>query len=111
MRYVSASAKIHSGGSVNGSILSDNLFSTAGTYLGWSSLNGIVPGCADYAGYVTYDIVADSPNFEMSKKVSSGTEFVDIAKAKPGSEIQYKVSYKNTGTINQANVSLKRFLT
>lgn len=107
MRYVPASAKIHSGGAVGGSTMSENLFSSGGTYLGWSSLNGVMPGCADFAGYVTYDLVADQPNFEMSKKVSSGSAFVDSIKSKPGAEIQYKVSYKNTGTMNQNNVVMK----
>lgn len=107
MRYVPASAKIHSGGAVNGRVMPSSLFNESGTYLGWSDLDGVLPGCADFAGYVTYDLVADYPNFEMSKKVSVGNGFVDNAKAKPGAEIEYKVTYKNTGTVNQSNVVMK----
>jgi hypothetical protein len=58
LKYVRASAIIHSGGAINGAVLSENLFNSTGTFLGWSELNGILPGCADYAGYVIYQLEA-----------------------------------------------------
>lgn len=56
LHYVTGSAKIYNGGSTNGQVLSTNLFSEQGTYLGYNDLNGILPGCDEYAGHVNYTI-------------------------------------------------------
>lgn len=56
LHYVTGSAKIYNGGKTNGNVLSTNLFSEQGTYLGYNDLNGIVLGCDEYAGHVNYTI-------------------------------------------------------
>lgn len=56
LHYVTGSAKIYNGGAANGKVLSTNLFSEQGTYLGYDDLNGILPGCDEYAGHVNYTI-------------------------------------------------------
>jgi len=109
LRFVPASAKVHSGGAVNGATLSDSLFSSAGTFLGYSQLNGILPGCADYAGYVVYRIKVDQPNFDMSKEVSpSGQgQWAKQVNSKAGDKVDFRITYKNTGTTDQNNVTVK----
>lgn len=56
LHYVTGSAKIYNGGASNGKVLSTNLFSEQGTYIGYDDLNGILMGCDEYAGHVNYTI-------------------------------------------------------
>lgn len=112
LRYVENSATVTSNGAVNGAKLPDSLF-TDGTYLGYDSLNGVLPGCNEFAGYVTFKIRVDQPNFTLQKQVSvdGGKTWVDdSAKTEPGSTIQYRIVYQNTGTSQQDNVSLRDIL-
>ena len=108
LRYVPSSAKFHSNGKANGSTLATSMF-TNGTFLGYNSLDGIMPGCTQYSAYVIYKIKVDQPNFEMSKTVSAANKntFVKSMKSQAGAEVDYKVTYKNTGTVVQNNVVLK----
>lgn len=60
LNFVENSAIIHNDWKTNGMILvPENLFSDDGAYLGVNSLNGVVFGCAEYSGYVTYEIAAE----------------------------------------------------
>ncbi len=112
LRYVPASARIHSSGAINNMTLSDSLFSTDGTFLGYSALNGIVPGCADYAGYVIYKVKVDQPGFDLKKEVANGGQnnWAKTVNAEPGSTVDYKITYKNNGTTDQNNVTIKDVL-
>lgn len=57
LHYVEGSAKIHNQGDVHGSVLSTNMFSDNGTFLGVNELNGVIPCNDDYAsGNVVYTI-------------------------------------------------------
>lgn len=112
LRYVDDSARVTSLGAVNGAKVPDTLFTT-GAHLGYDSLNGEVPGCNEFAGFVTFKIRVDQPNFTLKKEVSvdNGKTWVDgTAKAKAGSTVQYKMTYQNTGTNQQDNVSLRDML-
>lgn len=60
LEYVSGSAIIHNGGELNGSAMNpDELFGD-GTLLGYDKFSGLLPGCNEYAGYITYQIEAKS---------------------------------------------------
>lgn len=108
LRYVPNSAKITSNGAVNGKTLPDTLVTT-GAALGYDSLNGELPGCEQYSGYVIYRFKADQPNFNVSKKVRlSGTkEWSESVAAQPGDTVDFNIEYKNIGTTWQENVILK----
>lgn len=56
LHYVTGSAKIYNKRGTNGSVLSTNLFSEKGTFLGMDVLNGVIFGCDQYSGYVVYTI-------------------------------------------------------
>ncbi len=56
LHYVSGSAKIYNRWQANGSVLSQNLFTDTGTFIGMNQLNGVVPGCDIYSGQVVYTI-------------------------------------------------------
>lgn len=108
LRYVPDSAVIHSNGAVNGKKLPNNLY-TSGTPLGYDALNGNLPGCNEFAGYVTFKFKVDQPNFEVSKEVSKSGEnkYAETVNVLPGGEVEYKIKYKNTGTMQQDNVIIK----
>ncbi len=60
LRYVLGSATIHNGFKANGEPLSDKyLFGTDGVYIGMNELDGLIPACAEYSGYITYLLRAE----------------------------------------------------
>ncbi len=110
MRYVPNSARIYNGGTANGAALNaQELFSNAGTKLAYN-LNdwGSIPGCNEFAGYVSYELMADAPAFSSEKLVSmpGANTFADNITAKLGDVLEFKIIYKNTGTTAQSSVTL-----
>jgi uncharacterized repeat protein (TIGR01451 family) len=108
LRYVQDSATIHSNGVVNGQKLPASLLTT-GTQLGYDSLNGKLPGCNEFAGYVTFRFKAVQPGFEVAKTVGhkDQNDFTKSITAQPNEEIEYKIAYTNTGGTRQDNVMVK----
>lgn len=108
LRYVDGSAKIYNFGTTNGATLSDSIITTGAT-IGFNALDGNVPGCNEYAGYVTFNIKADQPNFTIEKQVrlAGTTEWKESVEATPGATVEYQIRYQNTGTTVQNNVVLK----
>jgi len=110
IRDIDNTAKITSQGSVNGqSINEDNLFGN-GAALGFSSLNGNIPGCDHYAGYITYQFTAVQPNFTFTKTVRLDGSGVNGWKSNltvnQGATVNYELDYENTGNTKQTNVTL-----
>ncbi len=105
--YVTGSAKITSNGAVNGSTLPDSLFTT-GTNLGYDHLDGVLPGCTQYSGFVDFKFTVNQPNFTVQKTVSvdGGKTWSTSGATTPGSTVQYKVTYTNTGSTQQDNVTV-----
>jgi uncharacterized repeat protein (TIGR01451 family)/LPXTG-motif cell wall-anchored protein len=108
LNFVAGSAKVKSNGAVNGQTLPDSVFST-GTHLGFDALNGSLPGCNEFAGYVIFQVKANQPDFSVTKQVrkTGETTWNKTAAVKAGDSIDYLVTYKNGGTTNQNNVVLK----
>ncbi len=108
LRYVPGTATIHSQGAVNGKTMPDALF-TSGTPLGYDALDGTLPGCNQYAGYVTFNLHVDQPNFEIQKQVSKAgqNQYAEQVTVNGNDEVDYKIEYKNTGTTQQNDVVIK----
>lgn len=111
IRYVSGSAKIYNNGAINGSTLPDSII-TSGATIGYNALDGTVPGCNEYSGYVTFNFVADQPDFTLTKQVrlAGTTEWQENVTAQPGATVEYQLRYQNIGTTQQNNVILKDVL-
>ena len=73
---------------------------------------GVIPGCNEYAGYVTYRVKAEKPGFYMEKQVApTGTgNFGDTLMANAGDTLDFKIDYKNTGTTKQTTVMIRDIL-
>lgn len=108
LRYVAGSAKVTSLGAVNGATMPNSLFTT-GAPLGFDSLNGQLPGCNHYEGWVIFRFKAVAPNFEVTKTVEKyGTNsFAKSVTVNPSDTVEYKIQYKNTGDVDQNNVVVK----
>lgn len=96
----------------NGTPLPESIFTSAGAKLGYDKLDGKIPGCFQYSGYVTFTVKPQfgaNPNFTVSKKVSKKGEnkWNKTYAAQPGETVDYLVNYKNTGDSQQDNVTIK----
>lgn len=108
LRYVPGSAVVTNGGGISGQVLPDSLFTT-GALLGYDNLNGVIPGCNEFAGFVKFKFRADAPNFTIKKQVSAtgANEWQDKIVAKVGDKVDYLISYQNTGSVQQDDVIVK----
>ena len=122
--YITGSAKIFNDWKANGSVLSTKLFSADGTYIGLNELNGLILGCDEFSGQVVFRIRASAVEqeeepepepskgedriwkAEIDKKVSKdgGETWLDEIDVVPGDELEFRVTYKNTGTMTQYNI-------
>ena len=122
LSYIDNTATLHSSANCNstdGTILSGDALFVSDEQVGASadvgamiscynsdSLWGVIPGCNEYAGYVSYRVRADQPTFWVEKTVSrdGSNEYVEYLDANPDDILDFKVYYKNTGTTNQIGV-------
>ena len=98
----------------NGIALSESIFTDDGVKLGYDKLDGKIPGCLQYAGYVTFTVKPQfAPKavskFTISKTVSKHGEnkWVESYTAKPGETVDYLIEYDNTGNVQQNNVTIR----
>ena len=107
LNYIPGSATIHSFGAVNGQTMSDTIITT-GAAIGYNALDGNVPGCNDFAGYVTFRVKANQPNFTISKQVhkTGTTGWKETDAVNPGDSVDYLITYTNTGTMTQEDVAI-----
>ena len=105
LRYVPGTATIHNGGELNGQSIGPDYLFGEGALLGYNKFSGILPGCNEYAGYITYQVFADAPGFNISKSIVGDTTIV-----KPGDVVTFRVRYENTGTMDQTNVVVRDVL-
>ena len=56
LHYIAGFAKIYNAWAKEGRVLSMNLFTERGTFLGMRELNGVYPGFAEFSGSVRYTI-------------------------------------------------------
>lgn len=84
------------------------LFSSNGAQLGYTSMDGNIPGCLKYSGYV---LVKFSPVFKQTPPAEKTPGYdviktVDKTSAKPGDTINYTLVVKNTGKVDLTNVKI-----
>ena len=108
MHYVAGSAKIYNDFGTNNTVLSTNLFTEEGTLLGLDKLNGVIPGCEEYHGVVTYVLQAEELGGSIDKSVSKdGKTFKESIVIQPGEEATYQLAIHNTGDVELTNAVIK----
>lgn len=108
LRYIKGSAKINNHGRLNGKIIDDDaLFGKkfGGTFIGYNQA-GLLPGCNEYSGNVTFRIKVDKAGFDMNKTVSKdlANNYQNSIDAEPGETLDFKIHFRNTGTTILRNV-------
>ncbi len=90
----------------------ETVFDQRGALLGYDKMDGKVPGCFEYAGYLSFRVkpqFAPTNKFETQKQVrkSGETAWHKSIAANPGDEVEYQITYKNSGETRQNNVVLR----
>lgn len=108
LRYIDGTAQVHTAGTANGEYLDDaSLWSDSGAKLAYYKEHwGIIPGCNEFAGYVTFQVKVDQPGFYMEKTASKEgkNNYAETITVAPGDTIDFKIRYHNTGTTIQSGV-------
>jgi len=113
LAYVEGTAKYTN--NVDKFDLKTELFTEDGAKLGYETMNGVIPGCVGYSGWVTFHVkaqFAEHPNYEIVKdvKIKGEGDFADSVKAKSGDTLVYKLKFTNTGDVQLNDVSLRDVL-
>ena len=106
LEYVEGSAKYNNN---KGNFTLANDIVTSGVKLGFTSMNGEIPGCYEYSGVVTIDVkVHTSVAAKLSKQVRiKGTKtWSESVNAKVGDEVEYQIEYVNllSETVNDVMI-------
>lgn len=108
MHYVAGSAKIYNDWKANGSVMPSSLFTEEGTWIGLNSLNGVIPGCEEYHGVVSYVLQAEEQGGSIDKSVSKdGVKFGESINLAPNEEATYQLVIRNTGDVALTNATIK----
>lgn len=111
LHYVPGSAHIYNDWKANGSIMPSALFTEEGTAIGLNALNGVIPGCEEYHGVVTYVLQAEELGGSIDKSVSKdGVNFGESVNIAPGEEATYQLTIANTGDVALTNATVKDVL-
>jgi len=100
----------------NGTPLPESIFTSTGAKLGYSKMDGNIPGCNQYSGWVSFVVTpqfSGTTDFTMSKQVRTTAGNDDWSKSvnvNKGDSVDYEISYQNTGTTEQDNVVVNDYL-
>lgn len=113
LTYVQGSATYTNNVFTAGTGLSDSVVSS-GAKLGYNTLDGNIPGCFKYSGYVIFKVKANTSDFDIQKtvRVNGATDktFKESVAVKPGDKVDYQIYFKNTGSNQLQNVVIKDIL-
>jgi uncharacterized repeat protein (TIGR01451 family)/LPXTG-motif cell wall-anchored protein len=109
LAYVAGSLKYYNNANGNGFTIPESIFTNSGAKLGYTSMDGKIPGCNQYAGYLTFIVkpqFAPTTDFTVAKQVRKvgTTAWSESVAVNPGDSVEYMISYKNTGEAVQKNV-------
>ena len=119
LAYIAGSALFENNG-MGTTKLPDSIVNNTGAKLGYDKLDGKIPGCFQYAGYVTVKVKAqvsqpqEKTNIDLAKTVRNKTNgeksWVETANAKSGDTVQFQIHAKNTGSAGFQNLVIRDIL-
>ena len=119
LAYVAGSALFENNG-MGKTKLPDSIVNNTGATLGYSKLDGKIPGCFQYAGYVTVKVKAqvsqpqEKTDIDLAKTVRNKTNsektWAETVNAKGGDTVQFQIHAKNTGSVGIQNLVIRDIL-
>ena len=119
LAYVAGSALFENNG-MGTTKLPDSIVNNTGANLGYDKLDGKIPGCFQYAGYVTVKVKAqvnqpqEKTDIDLAKTVRNKTNgektWVETVNAKSGDTVQFQIHAKNTGSAGIQNLVIRDIL-
>jgi uncharacterized repeat protein (TIGR01451 family)/LPXTG-motif cell wall-anchored protein len=110
LSYVSGSATYTNNVFTDGTSLSNSVVSS-GAKLGYTKLDGNVPGCFQYSGYVIFKVKANTSDFTVQKTVRvngvTDKSFKETVAVNPGDKVDYQIYFKNIGGTQLTDVVIK----
>jgi len=93
----------------------NNLLTSTGATLGYDQMDGKIPGCIQYSGYVTFHVkaqFAQKPAVEISKEVKllGTSEWSETLKVNAGDTVRYRIHVKNSGNTTLQNLVVRDIL-
>lgn len=115
LSYQAGTLKYHNNASgAQGFTIPESVFTSAGAKLGYDKMDGKIPGCFQYSGYLTFTVkpqfaTPPAPNFNLNKEVRKAGDktFVESIEAKPGDKLNYRITVNNSGAAQLNNFNLK----
>ena len=108
--YIEGSALLENNGvgKKPGVKLSDSVV-TSGAKIGYDSLNGEVPGCYEFANYITIEVKPVFENTSIEKKVRKLTDekFSEEVNAEVGETVEFQIHYKNLNASEVKDVVIR----
>ena len=114
LAVVPGSIKYYNNANGNGFSIPETVFTNSGAKLGYDKMDGNIPGCFQYDGYLTFIVkpqfATPTSEFTMQKRVKvagstdTWSENVTVA---PGAKVTYRLDFANTGSSQLKNVVLK----
>lgn len=108
--YVEGSALLENNGvgKKPGKTLSDSVVN-GGTKIGYNALDGKVPGCYQFANYITIEVkpVFENTSIEKTVRKLTDTKFSEEVNAKVGETVEYQIHYKNLNASEVKDVIIK----
>lgn len=87
--------------------LADSIVTT-GAQIGYDQMNGVVPGCEEFSGWVTLRIKVNMPRYVVQKSARLAGEGADrwreSVNAKIGDTIEWRIEVRNIGSTTLNNI-------
>lgn len=112
LEYISGSALFENNAiGLGGITLSDDVVN-GGTLIGYDKLDGRIPGCYEYDGFVGIQVKVVYDDFTINTQVrlAGEKEWQDTIEAEVGDMVEFQIEYKNTSDERQTNVVLRDLL-
>ena len=119
LAYISGSALFENNG-MGTTKLPDSIVNNTGAKLGYDKLDGKIPGCFQYAGYVPVkdnapaNQLQETTDIDLAKTVRNKTNgektWVETVNAKSGDTVQFQIHAKNTGSAGIQNLVIRDIL-
>lgn len=108
LEYITGSAKFKNNIFTNGTALADSIVTT-GALVGYDKIDGVMPGCNKFSGWVTLKVKVTMPNYTIEKKAriageTGADKWRETVTAKATDTIEWLIEVKNVGSTTLSDI-------